>query len=192
MPFNGLFIELNNKMNLPSWLEGLERWMQQKELALKELTEYLTGFNTLPQLIIGLVVIAIIPGIGEELLFRGLIQPRIHRMTRNVHLAVWLTAFFFSAIHFQFYGLIPRMLLGALFGYLYVWSGNLWYPIIGHITNNGFTLLMIFLYNRKAVDVNIEATDSVPVSTALVSCVVSILILVALKRFYFNYRTSTV
>jgi membrane protease YdiL (CAAX protease family) len=169
MPFNALFIEWNSKMNLPAWLEGMEQWMQQKELAMKELTEYLTGFDTFPQLFIGFIVIALIPAIGEELLFRGLIQPRIYRLTRNTHAAVWITGFIFSAIHLQFYGLIPRMLLGVLLGYLYVWSGNLWYPIIGHFTNNGFTLLMIFLHNRKAIDMDIEATSSVPIGTAILS-----------------------
>jgi membrane protease YdiL (CAAX protease family) len=178
-------------MNLPGWLEGVEQWMQQKEIALKELTEYLTGFNTLPQLLIGFVVIALIPAIGEELLFRGLIQPRMYRLTGNIHAAIWITGFIFSAIHLQFYGLIPRMLLGVLFGYLYIWSGNLWYPIIGHFTNNGFTLLLIYLHNRKTIDIDIEATSSVPVGTALLSGVVTLSILFALNRYYFRKDTST-
>jgi membrane protease YdiL (CAAX protease family) len=191
MPFNALFIEWNSKMNLPSWLQGMEQWMQQKEEALKELTQYLTSFDTLPQLLIGFVVIALIPAIGEELLFRGLIQPRMYRLTRNTHAAVWITGFIFSAIHLQFYGLIPRMLLGVLLGYLYVWSGNLWYPIIGHFTNNGFTLLMIFLHNRKITDMNIEATSSVPIGTAILSALVTISIVYTLKRFYFKKEIST-
>jgi membrane protease YdiL (CAAX protease family) len=191
MPFNALFIEWNNKMNLPGWLEGVEQWMQQKEIALKELTEYLTSFDTLPQLLIGFVVIALIPAIGEELLFRGLIQPRMYRLTGNIHAAIWITGFIFSAIHLQFYGLIPRMLLGVLFGYLYIWSGNLWYPIIGHFTNNGFTLLMIYLHNRKTIDLDIEATSSVPVGTAVLSGVVTLSILFALNRYYFRKDTST-
>lgn len=191
MPFNALFIEWNNKMSLPAWLEGLEQWMQQKEGALKELTEYLTSFDTLPQLFVGFIVIALIPAIGEELLFRGLIQPRMYRLTRNVHAAIWITGFIFSAIHMQFYGLIPRMLLGVLLGYLYVWSGNLWYPIIGHFTNNGFTLLMIYLHNRKAIDIDIESTSSVPVGTAIVAALVTASILFVLKRYYFKKDTST-
>lgn len=191
MPFNALFIEWNSKMNLPAWLEGVEQWMQQKETALKELTEYLTTFNTLPQLFIGFLVIAFIPAIGEELLFRGLIQPRMYRLTRNVHAAVWITGFIFSAIHLQFYGLIPRMLLGVLLGYLYVWSGNLWYPIIGHFTNNGFTLLMIYLHNRKTIDIDIEATSTVPIGTALLAALVTGSILYVLKRYYFKKEVST-
>ena len=188
MPFNALFIEWNNKMDLPDWLGGLERWMQEKEGTLKELTDYLTSFSTIPQLLIGFLVIAFIPAIGEELLFRGLIQPRVFRLTKNVHAAVWITGFIFSAIHLQFYGLLPRMLLGVVLGYLYIWSGNLWYPIIGHFTNNGFTLLMIFLYNNKTTDIDIEASTSVSIGTALLSLVFCVAILFVLKQYYFKDR----
>jgi uncharacterized membrane protein len=83
------------------------------------------------------------------------------------------------------------MLLGVLLGYLYVWSGNLWYPIIGHFTNNGFTLLMIFLHNRKTIDIDIEATTAVPISTAILSGVLTLSILYTLKRYCFKQDTST-
>jgi membrane protease YdiL (CAAX protease family) len=152
-----------------------------KGTGFKELTEYLTAFETIPQLLVGFVVIALIPAIGEELVFRGLLQPRVQRLTHNVHAAVWITGFIFSAIHFQFYGLIPRMLLGVLLGYLYVWSGNLWYPIVGHFTNNGFTLLMIFLYKKNTIDIDIEATSAVPISTALYSLLVTVALIMVLK-----------
>jgi uncharacterized protein len=190
MPLNAFFIEWNNQMNLPGWLDGVENWMKDKENALKELTEYLTNFDTVPQLVIGLIVIALIPAIGEELLFRGLLQPRVYRLTKNMHAAIWITGFIFSAIHMQFYGLIPRMLLGVLFGYVYVWSGNLWYPIIGHFVNNGFTLLMIYLYRLKIVDINIEGTSAVPVGTSIFSLAFCATLILALKQYYFKNRTS--
>lgn len=190
MPLNALFIEWNNRMDLPGWMDGMEIWMKDKELALKKMTEYLTNFETIPQLFVGFIVIAFIPAVGEELVFRGLLQPRIFRITRNMHAAIWITGFIFSFIHFQFYGLIPRMLLGVLFGYLYVWSGNLWYPIIGHFINNGFTLLMIYLYKIKAVDVDIEGTSSVPVGTSILSLAFCAALVIALKQYYFKNRTS--
>jgi membrane protease YdiL (CAAX protease family) len=191
MPFNALFIEWNSKMDLPAWMEGIESWMQGKEESLKELTALLTNFDTVPQLLIGLLVIALIPAVGEELVFRGIIQQRLLSLTRNVHVAIWLTGLFFSAFHMQFYGLIPRMLLGVLLGYIYVWSGNLWYPIIGHFINNGFTLLMIFLHNRKTTDIDIESTASVSIGTAILSGVITVSILLVLKRYYFKEETST-
>lgn len=190
MPLNALFIEWNNRMDLPGWMNGMETWMKEKETALKELTQYLTSFDTIPQLLIGFIVIALIPAIGEELLFRGLLQPRVFRLTRNMHVAIWITGFIFSAIHMQFYGLIPRMLLGVLFGYLYVWSGNLWYPIVGHFVNNGFTLLMIYLYRTKIVDIDIEGTSAVPVGSSILSLAFCAALIIALKQYYFKNRTS--
>lgn len=184
MPFNALFIEWNRNVDLPAFFDRWEAWAQAKETDLAELTKRITEFKSIPQLLVGLVVIALIPAVGEELVFRGLVQPKLFALTRNVHVAVWLTGFLFSAIHFQFYGLIPRMLLGVLFGYLYAWSGNLLYPIIGHFINNGFTLMMFFFYQRKAVPVDIEDTASVPVAFSLAGLAVTVLLLVSLRNYF--------
>jgi membrane protease YdiL (CAAX protease family) len=80
----------------------------------------------------------------------------------------------FSAIHVQFYGFVPRVLLGALFGYVYVWSGNIWVPILAHAVNNGFTVLMVWLHHRQMVSVDIENTESVPLTGALISLLLTI------------------
>lgn len=173
MPLNGLIIEWNQHLKLPETLAPVEQWMRQKEDELSELTKYLTNFNTTGQLIIALLVIAVLPGIGEETLFRGVLQRNLIRWTGNIHLGIWLAAAIFSAIHVQFYGFLPRMLLGALFGYLYIWSGNLWVSILAHFLNNGFTVLMVYLYQKKITSMNVEDTDSVPILGALVSFVLS-------------------
>ncbi len=132
----------------------------------------------------GLLVIALIPAIGEELVFRGLIQPKVHKLFGNIHAAVWITGFLFSFIHFQFYGLVPRMLLGVLFGYLYAWSGNLWYPVLGHFINNGFTLVMFYLHQQKTVNIDIDDTASVPWATSLAFMAVSGFLLYSLKMYF--------
>ncbi|WP_019986501.1 CPBP family intramembrane glutamic endopeptidase [Rudanella lutea] len=170
MPLNGLIIEWNQALQLPETLAPLERWMRAKEDELGELTKYLTRFDTPAQLIIALLVIAVLPAIGEEVLFRGVLQRRfIDWLGGNPHVGIWLAAAVFSAIHMQFYGFFPRLLLGALFGYLYVWSGNLWVPILAHFVNNGFTVVMVYLRQRQVVSLDIEDTQSVPVSAALFS-----------------------
>ncbi len=184
MPFNALFIEWNRNVDLPAFFDRWEAWAQAKETDLAELTKRITEFKSVPQLLVGLVVIALIPAVGEELVFRGLVQPKLFALTRNVHVAVWVTGFLFSAIHFQFYGLIPRMLLGVLFGYLYAWSGNLLYPIIGHLVNNGFTLIMFFSYQRKAVPVDIEDTASIPVIYSLIALAITAMLLVSLRNCF--------
>jgi len=158
---NSVVIEWNMNLDFSGISPAFEEWAKAKEGELKELTEYLTRFETMPGLLIGLVVIAVLPAVGEELLFRGLVQPKLHKLVGNHHLAIWLAAFLFSAIHLQFYGFFPRLLLGALFGYLFYWSGNLWYAIFAHFVNNGFTLLMLYLYQQEISDIDMEATESV-------------------------------
>lgn len=169
MPFDGLIIEWNQHLDLPDalGLGDLERWMRAKEDELAGLTKSLTTFRGPGQLAVAVLVIAVIPAIGEEVLFRGVLQRILAVGMGNVHAGIWLTAIVFSAIHVQFFGFVPRVLLGAMFGYLYVWSGNLWVPIWAHFINNGFTVLMVYLYQKKLVGVDIEATDSMPIPIAL-------------------------
>jgi uncharacterized protein len=169
MPFDGLIIEANQRLDLPDALGDLENWMRQTEDRAAELTKALTTFSSPAQLAVALLVIGVLPALGEEVLFRGVLQRKIIGWTGLPHLSIWLTAALFSAIHLQFYGFLPRMLLGALFGYLYFWTGNIWVPILAHFTNNGFTVLMVWLHQRRVTDIDIESTDAVPPATAAVS-----------------------
>ncbi|HEY0108597.1 MAG TPA: CPBP family intramembrane glutamic endopeptidase [Fibrella sp.] len=182
MPVNGLIIEFNQTLKLPESLAPLERWMRAKEDQMAGLTKFLTTFRTVPQLLMALLTIAIIPGIGEEVLFRGILQRKFIVWTGSIHLGIWLAAALFSAIHLQFYGFVPRMLLGAMFGYLYVWSGNLWVPILAHFVNNGFTVFMLFLYQRRITTIDVDSTDSVPLTGALLGAAVALSALVLFKR----------
>jgi membrane protease YdiL (CAAX protease family) len=183
MPFDGLIIDWNQNIHLPQTLAPIEQWVRDKEKNLESITRYLTTFTTTPQLLVALLVIAIIPGIGEEVLFRGVLQRMLIYWTGNKHAGIWLAAALFSAIHVQFLGFFPRMLLGALFGYLYLWSGNIWVPILAHFTNNGFTVVMVYLYQQKMTGIDIEKTESVPMLGALVSG-----LLTAGLLYYFQQR----
>jgi len=93
-----------------------------------------------------MLIVAVVPAVGEELLFRGVLQKIMIAWTKNPHFGVWITAFLFSALHLQFFGFFPRMLLGALFGYLFLWSKSLWLPILGHFINNGTVVLASYFY----------------------------------------------
>lgn len=168
-PLNGTIQEYNQNMKLPAFIRPLEQFMQEMEQSLAQLTEFLTSFKSPLELLVALVVIAGIAGIGEELIFRGLIQRKIYYASKNPHLAIWLAAFIFSAIHFQFYGFFPRLFLGAMFGYFYFWTGNLWVPIAAHIFNNGLAVVMIFLVNKKVIPAEVEKMDQVPLSLAITS-----------------------
>jgi uncharacterized protein len=183
MPFNSWMIEWNGQLQLPSILKPLQDWMLSKETELAEMTQFLTSYTAWGQLVVALLVVAVIPAFGEEVLFRGVIQRKIFHKIANVHFAVWVTAALFSAIHFQFYGFVPRMFLGAMFGYMYAWTRNLWIPIFAHFINNGFTLIIVFLNQRGVLNFEINQTQSsVPWTLVLVSLGMSIFLLLYLKN----------
>ena len=182
MPANSWLISWNADMHLPKFLEGIEFWMKQKEEMLAELTRFLTQFNTTSQMLMGLLAFALVPAIGEELVFRGILQPNLGRWTGNHHAAIWISAFVFSAIHVQFFGFFPRMALGVIFGYLYFWSKNLWVPIAAHFMNNGFTVLMLFLQKQKLITANVESTEPLSWYYGVGSLLLSIILIIFLKQ----------
>ena len=175
MLFNGLLMYWNSQMVLPEFLSGVEQWMRDMETQLMELTVFLTDFQSIPELLTGILVIGVFAGVGEELFFRGLIQPKMQVYFRSPHWGIWVTAFIFSAIHAQFFGFFPRLFLGALFGYLYHYTGSLFYPILGHILNNALTLLLVYGSNQGFIDLDVQATDTVSYPAALVGFLVLIL-----------------
>ncbi len=168
IPLSGRIQNLNENMDLPAFLEPIERFMKSMEDNLTELTEFITTFNSNTQLLAALIIIAVFAGVGEELVFRGIVQRKFYIAFKNPHLAIWLSAFIFSAIHLQFYGFFPRMLLGAMFGYFYFWTGNLWVPILGHIFNNGLALILIHLVHLKKVSPDLEKLNIIPLPILLV------------------------
>lgn len=161
IPAINLLTSLNQQMVLPRALVGLETWMKNSEAQLAQLTEQLLNIHGLSALAFNLFLIAMIPALGEELFFRGAVQG-IFQQKINVKVAIWLAAFIFSAIHLQFYGFFPRLLLGAFFGYLLFWSDNLWLPIVAHFTNNGIAIVFYYLkYNGyKVPDIDTVGTGS--------------------------------
>lgn len=151
LPLINLLVSWNEQIRLPESLSGLEQLMQQLEAQANALLQqFLTcGNGAWWGLLINLLVLAVLPAIGEELTFRGVLQgllvSRESRVESREHVAVWVTAFIFSFIHFQFYGFIPRLLLGALLGYVLLWSGNIRYSMIMHGTNNALSVLLFYL-----------------------------------------------
>ncbi len=150
MVVNTFFVYWNLQLKFPAWLAGFEHWSQAKEEELKRLTDLLTVFPSWKDLGIAIAVIGIIPAVGEEFVFRGILQHVLTRGTRNIHVAILMSACIFSALHLQIYGFLPRFLLGALFGYLYAWTQNLVYPIIAHFLNNSFTLVLLFIQQHTS------------------------------------------
>jgi membrane protease YdiL (CAAX protease family) len=182
MPLMEYIIQWNESIVLPAGFEDTEKWMRASETQLAELTKFLLDFHSPIDFAIGLAVIAGLAALGEELFFRGVLQSLFERYIGNYHLAIWLSAGIFSFIHFQFFGFFPRLLLGAFFGYLYVWNRNIWIPIAAHFFNNGWTLTMHYLYQQKQIAVDPEKMGEI---TPWWSVVISLaLVLFYIRRLY--------
>ena len=183
MVVNTVFIEWNASLKLPEAWSGFEQWAEDLEGSMEVLTKYLTNFESTGYLLAAIVVIAVIPGIGEELLFRGFLQNLFKRIFKNDHVAIWVAAILFSAIHFQFYGFVPRMLLGALFGYLYVWTGSLIIPIVAHFMNNFLSLIALYSHQKGLTDIDVESTEALPTMYIIIFSVLFAVTLIYFKNY---------
>jgi membrane protease YdiL (CAAX protease family) len=190
MGFNSFIIEWNAGMQLPDSLKALEDWARTKEDAAAELTSFLTEFTSPGMFILGLLVVAVIAAVGEEFVFRGLLQKKLQDSGMNGHLAIWISAILFSSIHLQFFGFVPRLFLGALFGYLYWWSGNLKVPILAHFVNNALTLTLVYSYQTGLTDTNIEDVESTPLGTVVIFSIITIALLYFLYRYWSKRRSN--
>lgn len=145
IPGINLLGELNKSIVFPESLQWLEDYLIEKENRAGELTHLLLSTQSYGVIVLNLIIVAVLPAFAEEFYFRGVIQSFFQRWGK--HLAVWSAAFVFSAVHLQFFGFLPRMVFGAVFGYFLVWSGNLWYPIIAHFVNNASLILTFSFLN---------------------------------------------
>ncbi len=184
MATNSVIIEWNANFVFPEFLKEFGVWARERETLAEELTRFFTAFDSFGDFLLGVVVIALLPAIGEELVFRGMLQPELSRATGNHHAAIWISAIIFSAFHMQFFGFVPRMLLGALFGYLYVWSGNLLIPMLAHFVNNGFSVLMMYLYQKGTIPIDLDAPEAAPWPLVVGFTTVFIALMYYFKKFY--------
>ena len=144
IPFINLLGDLNHQLVLPKVFSGIETWMKSSEDQATQITERFLNIHNFQGLLFNIFLIAIIPAIGEELYFRGALQG-IVQSWKGVKVSIWIAAIVFSTIHMQFYGFVPRMLMGAFFGYLLFWSENMWLPIAAHFTNNVIAVVFYYL-----------------------------------------------
>ncbi len=179
--------ELNSKLSLPEWLNSVQTWMQNSEDQATKITEaFLTG-NSISFLIKNIILIGILPAVGEELLFRGIVQQLFKKMYGNAHLAIWISAALFSALHLQFFGFLPRLLLGAMFGYMLEWSGSLWLPIIGHFINNTTAVVAYYLTHQGLLNADLDKTGTMA-DGSFFFVIVSLIFLAVLFRMLYLKR----
>ncbi len=183
MPLVNITHQLNASLDLPDALQWLEDWIRRGENDANSILLRVLQMGSVGALLLNLLMIGVLPALGEELFFRGMVQKFASRAWANPHIAIIFTAFFFSFIHFQFFGFLPRMLLGIMFGYLYFWTNSLWYPIFAHLIYNGSQVIMAYQLQlqegAEALSMDPSGVD-IPLTTLLLSTVVFF----ALMAFY--------
>jgi membrane protease YdiL (CAAX protease family) len=183
LPLMSVIIAWNAGAHFPSALHDFEVWARASEDRAAVLTKFLTKFNSGARFAVGVVVIALVPAVAEELVFRGVIQKNLVRWF-SPHVGVWLGAAIFSAIHFQFFGFVPRFVLGLVLGYLYLWSGNILVSMAAHFTQNALQLLILYLTQRGQFGWGFDpdSTDALPLTLVVPSALLTAGLLYVLYR----------
>lgn len=196
MPAMEWIVELNSNLHLPEALSGLEEVLRGMEDSASSAVDGLFSGNTVGDLIVGILIVGVLTGIAEELFFRGALQNLFMSMPNvKKHFAIWAVAFIFSFMHFQFFGFLPRLLLGAYFGYLLWWSGSVWLPIIVHAFNNSLVVLVSWFAVYENAGEAVEDAASLNLGmdwvTISLSIIVTALGLIILRRRALRQRATS-
>jgi len=170
IPFINYMAEINLKMEIP--FRALDQLLRTMESAAEDMMVAFTATNSFGGLLVNLLMIGVIAAVGEELIFRGLIQKLMAGMLKNIHLAILITALIFSAFHFQFFSFLPRFVLGLVLGYLMYYGQSIWYPILAHFVNNAMGVIYYYFNSRGSAD---DMLEEIGTSTLIpVAAVVSL------------------
>ena len=191
-PFINFLTEINSKLSLPEWMNSVEIWMQNSENQANQITDAFLSTTSLTTLLMNIAMIGILPAIGEELLFRGIVQQLFKKKFGNAHAAIWISAAIFSALHMQFFGFLPRLVLGAMFGYMLEWSGTLWLPIIAHFVNNATAVVAYYLMQKGLIGTGIDQPGTLSDRSSWLVIVSLIFLFVLFKALYLRTQTKLV
>lgn len=197
VPMMNFIVHCNESIAFPDSLKGFENIIKSMEQKSQQSIDILLGFKNNPSvinLIMSILIVGLLTGLSEELFFRGALQNLFHTRPMNIHYAIWITAVIFSAMHFQFYGFVPRVLIGAFFGYLAVWSGSLWLPVFAHALNNSLVVLSTWLLARNSltIDINKVGTEASSTSATLIaiSAIATTLGIIVLYKHLHNKKIN--
>jgi len=168
IPFINYMAEINLKMQIP--IRALDQLLRTLETNAEEMMVAFTSTRTIGGLLVNLLMIGVIAAVGEELIFRGLIQRLMTQMLKSPHVAILITAMLFSAFHFQFFSFLPRFILGLILGYLMYYGQSIWYPILAHFVNNAMGVTYYYLNSRGSADDMLEEIGTstlVPVAAVI-------------------------
>jgi len=188
VPLINYLAELNLKMEFP--FKSVDRFLRTLEDEGEVIMQAFMATRTMGGLLVNLLMIGILASVGEELIFRGLLQRLLYGLVKNVHVAIIITAILFSAFHFQFFSFLPRLILGLILGYLMIYGRSIWYPILAHFVNNTMGVIYYYFYARGSADDVLEeigTSSYVPIS-AVISLLVFVLLFI---MWYYQTRRIT-
>ena len=183
MPLNSILAEWNAGLKLPESLSALEQMMKQMQESASAMIEKFVSVDTIGGLMLNLFMIAGLAALGEELLFRSIIQTSLIKICKNAHVGILIASAIFSFIHLEFYGFVPRLILGMLLGYMFYFSGSIWVPMLMHFLNNGTVVLIYFLNNKDITNIDVDTFGQ----TSIPILIVSIVVMIALFLFSIKY-----
>lgn len=189
LPALNQIIFWNESISFPPSLSGVEATFRRLEEQAQKSTEILLSATSIGGLISGILIIGVLTGFSEELFFRGALQRGIVASGVNPHCAIWFSAFIFSFMHFQFFGFLPRLLLGAFFGYLLYWSGSIWLSAFAHALNNSLVVLTAWLIKNDFLSIEIEkigVCESGFPWIAIISIIIFLLLIIKGKNSMFR------
>ena len=182
IPFINYMAEINLKMEIP--IRALDQLLRSLESTAEEMMVAFTATNSIGGLLVNLLMIGVIAAVGEELIFRGLLQRLMCDMVKNVHLAILITALIFSAFHFQFFSFLPRFVLGLVLGYLMYYGQSIWYPILAHFVNNAMGVIYYYFNSRGSAD---DMLEEIGTSTLIpVAAVVSLALFIIFGVLWYS------
>ncbi len=188
IPFINYMAEINLKMEIP--IRALDQLLRTLESTAEEMMVAFTATKSISGLLVNLLMIGVIAAVGEELIFRGLMQRLMTQMLKNPHVAILITALLFSAFHFQFFSFLPRFVLGLILGYLMYYGQSIWYPILAHFVNNAMGVIYYYFNSRGSAD---DMLEEIGTSTLIpVAAVISLaLFLLCGALWYFQTERFT-
>lgn len=190
VPAMNYIISWNESLQLPDSMKWLQEILQQLEDSANSMTSILMDGSSVGSIIMSVLIIGILTGFSEELYFRGALQRLLYASKININASIWITAFIFSAVHFQIFGFIPRLILGALFGYLMWWSRSVWLAMIAHMANNTMVVLATKLQAPDSIDLNTIGSHSTQTDKYAFwgSIIISAILIFSIYNYY---RTKT-
>lgn len=179
IPLVNWLLQINEMLTLPEALHSIEEWIRNAEEDRIEISKAFLEVSTFGGFLINLLMFGVIAAIGEELIFRGLVLRFLHEWFRNAHVAVILSALLFAVLHLQFFSLLPRIGLGVLMGYLYVWTRSIWVPILVHFVNNASAVVVFYLVNIGYLKLDVESFGTTDNVYFLISSTIAVTFLIA-------------